>query len=74
MKDFILNLIKMLIPMILSVLKDTLSNEKFVEFADSIFDWVERKIQEEPDEYDAYLLDLIVIVRMAIGVPDLPDE
>jgi hypothetical protein len=74
MKDLIIKIVMMLIPMILSVLKDTLSNENFIKFADKLFDFAEDKISQEPDPYDTWLLELINIVRVALGVPDLPDN
>ena len=74
MKDLIIKIVMMLIPMILSVLKDTLSNENFIKFADKLFDFSEDKINQEPDPYDTWLLELINIIRVALGVPDLPDN
>ena len=74
MKDLIIKIVMMLIPMILSILKDTLSNENFIKFADKLFDFAEDKINQEPDPYDTWLLELINIIRLALGVPDLPDN
>ena len=77
MNNFIWDLVKYLVPMILIAIRKALSPENFVKFADAIFDWVERKIEsldpENDDDYDEWLLELVKIIRAAINVPDLPD-
>lgn len=73
MKDVILNIIKLLIPMILQALRSVLSNEQFVKYGDKLLDICERWIQKEPDWYDEYLLELVALIRQMAQIPDLPD-
>lgn len=73
MKDVILNIIKLLIPMLLQALRGVLTNEKFVYYGDKLLDVCERAIQKEPDWYDSYLMEAIAIIRQMAQIPDLPD-
>lgn len=74
MKDVLLTIVKMLIPMVLQAMRTFLTNEQFVKLGDSVFDIAERWIQAEADWYDEYLMELIKVIREAAKIPDLPDE
>lgn len=73
MSDLLKSILTMLVPMVLSAIREVLSNDKFVIFADKVFDMAERWIEKEPDSYDPWLLELVQIFRDALNVPDLPD-
>ena len=73
MKEVVLTVVKLLIPMILQALRSLLTNERFVVLGDKVLDLCERWITAEPDWYDEYLMELVKIVREAAAIPDLPD-
>jgi hypothetical protein len=73
MKDVVFKILSLVIPMLLSALRELLTNEQFVRFGDKLLDWAENAIAKEDDWYDVHLLALIGIVRKATGIPDIPD-
>ncbi|NIV03278.1 hypothetical protein GWN26_01960, partial [Candidatus Saccharibacteria bacterium] len=73
MKDVVFKILSLIVPMMLSAIREILTNEQFIKWGDKLLDWCERAIKEKEDWYDPFVLDLIGIVRTAANIPDLPD-
>ena len=73
MKELLIKIILMVVPMLLEALRAFLTNETFIKYGDKILDVCENWIDKEPGPYDGLLHQLINIIHEMAKIPDLPD-